>query len=34
MNGQQKESGETITEMFGCVRQEWVNKWPNSKLAR
>ena len=33
-NGQQKEPGETITEMSGCVSQEWVNKWPNSMLAR
>jgi len=24
----QKEPGETIEETFGCVRLEWINKWP------
>jgi hypothetical protein len=26
----QKESWQTFEETCGCVRPEWVNKWPNS----
>jgi hypothetical protein len=29
----QKEPRKTIEESSGCVRLEWVNKWPNSLIA-
>ena len=30
----QKKPGETIKKTSRSVRREWVNKWPNSMLAR
>jgi hypothetical protein len=30
----QKKPGETIKETSGCGRQERINKWPRSMLAR
>jgi len=32
-NKRQKEPVENIEEISGCVRAEWVNKWPNAMIA-